>query len=85
LNTLARQAKVFLFAWKKEEVYMWYVIQIEGTFYGPFTEEEHGEFCLDYEASFEFFPKPPLTSLQLVKISGGSAAELHIPPPQRVK
>ena len=55
-------------------------ILIEGTLYGPFTEEECGDFCLDYEASFEFFPKPNFQIFHLVKISGGSAAEIHIAP-----
>lgn len=55
-------------------------ILIEGALYGLFTEEECGDFCLDYEASFEFYSKPAFQILQLVKISGGSAAEIHIPP-----
>lgn len=61
-----------------------FVTIIEGTAYGPFTEEEAGEFNIDYEATFEFVPKPERKTYQLVKIKGGEAAEIHVPPAMRV-
>lgn len=57
-----------------------YVVLIEGIVYGPFTQKEVGEFCIDYDASFEFFPKPLLQALNLIKLKGADAAELHIAP-----
>lgn len=57
-----------------------WIVFIEGTAYGPYTEKEVGEFYIEYEASFEFFPKPLPVRHQLIKITGADAAELHIAP-----
>ncbi len=56
--------------------------------YGPFSSEdtdseegsELGQFLFDYEASFEFFPKPAPKVYKLTKMSGGDAALIHVPP-----